>query len=80
MPKPRLKPKYQQLETEILDTMEKGLKEWRPDLHYPESRSDMQGCIRPVLRMFEIKRRPIALDRSAIVHPDEACNNEGCCR
>jgi hypothetical protein len=47
------------LENDVIDTMLAGLKEWRPDLSYPESHSDMQGCVRALLRMYELKRRPL---------------------
>jgi hypothetical protein len=47
-------------EFQLLETMLAGLKGHRPDLQYPESHSDMQACIRAVLTMFEIKRRPLA--------------------
>ena len=59
MAKPSLKPEYQQLESAIIDTFIAGHKEWRPDLSYPESYSDMQGGVRALLRRFEIKQRPI---------------------
>ena len=61
MPKPRLKPPLDTLESQVIETLLAGLKEWRPDLNYPESHSDMQGCVRALLRMFEVKRRPIGL-------------------
>ena len=51
-----------------------GLKEWRPDLEYPESFSDMQGCARAVLRMFEIKRRAIA---APLFMPCDVCRGLG---
>jgi hypothetical protein len=48
------------LEHEIIETFLAGHKEWRPDLHYPESHSDMQGGVRALLRMYKIERRAIA--------------------
>lgn len=63
MPKPPLRSDFAQLSGDIIDTLIAGLHEWRPDLGYPESHSDMQGCVRALLRMYEVKRRPIALDR-----------------
>jgi len=51
-----------QLESNIIETLLAGHKEWRPDLAYPESHSDMQGAVRGLLRMFEVKRRPIAVE------------------
>lgn len=78
MPKPRLRPEYSALEGEIIETFLAGHHEWRPDLAYPESHSDMQGGARALLRMFEIKRRPVALDRGEIVHPKERCQGPCC--
>lgn len=60
MPKQDMVKQDEILEREIIETMLAGLEEYRPDLKYPESHSDMQGCVRGLLRMFEIKRRPIA--------------------
>jgi len=62
MAKPSLKEPFRTLENEIIDTLIAGHKEWRPDLSYPESYSDMQAAVRGLLRMFDVKRRPIALD------------------
>ena len=62
MPKPTLKEPLFTLESQVIETMLAGLKVWRPDLSYPESFSDMQGCVRALLIMYEIKRRPIAVD------------------
>jgi hypothetical protein len=61
MAKSRLKAPMDQLESDIIETLIAGHKEWRPDLPYPESHSDMQGAVRGLLRMFEVKRRPIAI-------------------
>ena len=58
MPKPFLMPEAEQLERDIVETMTAGLHQWRPDLNYPESYSDWQGCIRALLTMYEVKRRP----------------------
>lgn len=57
MPKQRLKD--HQLENDIIETLIAGHKEWRPDLEYPESYSDMQGAVRGLLQMYEVKRRPL---------------------
>lgn len=59
MAKRRLNPPLDQLEDDIIATLIAGHKEWRPDLNYPESHSDMQGAVRGLLRMFEVKRRPL---------------------
>ena len=61
MPKPRLQAELSTLEGDIVETLLAGLKQWRRDLSYPESHSDMQGCVRALLMMYEVKRRPIAL-------------------
>lgn len=74
MAKPRLREPYDSLESELIETLLAGLKEWRPDLSYPESHSDMQACARAALRMFEIKRRPIAV--TLPIHCD-ICNDTG---
>lgn len=75
MPKPRLHPKFAQLEGDIIETMIAGLKQWRPDLDYPESHSDMSGCVRALIKMFDVKRRPIAL--SELPEHCDLCNNAG---
>ena len=59
MPKPPLMPDQSILERDVIETLLAGLKQWRPDLNYPESHSDMQGCVRALLTMFEVKRRPL---------------------
>lgn len=61
MPKMPLRENDAQLESEIIQTLLAGLKDYRPDLHYPESHSDMQACVRGLLCMYEIKRRPLAV-------------------
>lgn len=60
MPKARLIEKLEQLESDIMSTMLAGLKEWRPDLIYPQSHSDMQACIRPLLQLYNIERRDLS--------------------
>lgn len=60
MPKPPLRSDFQLLETEIVETLIASHKQWRPDLPYPQSHSDMQGAVRGLLRMFDVKRLPIA--------------------
>ena len=61
MAKSRLYPPYDQLESDIIDTLLAGHQEYRPDLGYPQSHSDMQAAVRGLLRMYEIKRRPMAV-------------------
>lgn len=51
-----------QLENDMIETMKAGLHEWRSDLSWPESYSDMQACVRGVLRMFNVERRPLPVD------------------
>ena|SRR5436309_2895773 len=75
MPKPRLKPEYESLERDIIETMLAGLKQWRPDLKYPESHSDMQGCVMALLRMYEVKRRPIALNEKDLLFEYLRCKH-----
>ncbi len=62
MPKPILQEPYNTLAYELVETMLAGHHEWRYDLTYPESHSDLMGCALGVLKMFEVKRRPLALD------------------
>jgi len=59
MPKPQLFAEDHLLEGQIIETLLAGLKEWRSDLAYPESHSDMQACVRGLLKMFDVKRKPI---------------------
>lgn len=58
MPKPPLLPKLEVYESQIIDTLLAGLKHWRPDLGYPQSHSDMQACVRALLVMYEVTRKP----------------------
>lgn len=62
MPKPGLSPPFDLLEEQVIGTLLAGLKEWRSDLDYPESYSDMQACARALFRMFDVQRRPIAIE------------------
>lgn len=62
MPKPTLTPEYEKLCYDVIDTFLAGHKQWRPDLPYPESHSDMVAGAHALIRMFEIKRRPVAMD------------------
>jgi hypothetical protein len=72
MAKSSMKPEFDQLERAILETFLAGHKEARPDLSYPQSHSDMQSGIRALLVMFDIKRRPIALDWKDLYPPSPA--------
>ena len=59
MSKRQLTEPYNTLEAQIIETLIAGHKEWRPDLSYPESHSDMQAAVRGLLQMFEVKRRAL---------------------
>lgn len=59
MAKRSLKPELAILEADIIETLIAGHKQWRPDLDYPESHSDMQGAVRGLLQMFDVKRRAL---------------------
>lgn len=76
MPKPSLKPEYKALELAIIETFLAGHHEWRPDLAYPESYSDMQGGVRALLRRFNIIQRPIDLSIDHFIS-DEDKNFKG---
>ena len=51
-----------------------GHHQYRPDLSYPESHSDMSAAVRALLRMYEVKRRPIALDTQDMLQPEPTCD------
>lgn len=59
MPKAPLIPEESILEHQLIETMLASFREWRPDLSYPESHSDMEACARGIMRMFETKRLPL---------------------
>jgi hypothetical protein len=67
-------PKESQLESDIIETMLAGLKQWRPDLSYPESASDMQGCVRALMIMYDVKRRPLP---QPLASPCSFCEGTG---
>jgi len=73
MPKPDLREPYASLESDLFATMQAGLHEWRKDLGYPESFSDFQACFRALFRMYEVKRRPLAVRIEDIEAPPEVC-------
>lgn len=75
MPKPDLKPKYNQLQFDIIKTMLAGLNEWRSDLQFPESGSDMQACVHALLREYKIERRPIGLEYKDIIKDNDLATN-----
>lgn len=69
MPKPPLREPFRSLEHEIIA----GHSEWRPDLAFPESYSDMQGAVRALLRKYEVKLWLVPLDRAQIEQPHKLC-------
>lgn len=75
MPKPPLAEPMATLEGQIVDTLLEGLRGWRPDLSYPESHSDMEACVRNLMRMFKVERslKPIPLR-----YPCDDCDATGC--
>lgn len=60
------------LELDIIETLLAGHREWRPDLAYPESHSDMQAAVRALLQMFDVTRRN--LPRQLEYACDTCCN------
>lgn len=81
MPKPSLKEPYASLENDIIETLLAGHHEWRSDLKYPESHSDMQGAVRGLLRMFEVKRRPLAMPvKEMLSEHDQGCKCGNCAK
>lgn len=62
MAKPHLKPEFAELEAEMIRTFLAGHKQWRPDLAYPESHSDMAAGVRALIKRFEIVPRAVPLD------------------
>jgi hypothetical protein len=62
VPKPKLKEPFHTLEGQIIETLLAGHHQYQPDLSYPESHSDMEGAVRGLLKMFDVKRLPIARD------------------
>lgn len=54
MPKPELPEPLFTLEREIIKALMAGHHQWRPDLRYPESYSDMQGAVRGLLKGFAV--------------------------
>lgn len=55
---------YQTLLHQIIETMLAG-----NGGKYPESHSDMNYCVRGLLKMYDVKRRPLAID---LPYADEA--------
>ena len=57
------------LRSDIIDTMLAGMNIHRPDLTYPASHSDMNVCVSALLRMYEVKRRPLIADKVLLSFP-----------
>jgi hypothetical protein len=74
MPKRSLQVPLAALEADIIETLVAGHLEWRPDLDYPQSHSDMQAAVRWLLRMYEVKRRPVAIE---LLFDCDACRGKG---
>ncbi len=60
MAKYQLAAPFDELERDIIETLIAGHREYRPDLSYPESHSDMQAAVRGLLRMYDVRRLPLA--------------------
>jgi hypothetical protein len=73
MAKPFLREPFATVASDLMETMIAGLHEWRPDLSYPQSHSDLRGCIDAVLRKYEVKLRAVPLDRKEIWELPEMC-------
>lgn len=67
MAKPSLKPPFAELESEMIRTFLAGHQQWRPDLGYPESHSDMQAGMRALLKRYEITARAVPLDWAEMI-------------
>lgn len=59
MSKPQLFGDQNILERQIIETMVAGLQQWRPDLTYPASHSDLMACARGIMQMFDLERLPL---------------------
>jgi hypothetical protein len=81
-PPPQPRPSDLRTAPHLLAAMRLGLNEWRPDLNYPESHSDMLGCVFAVLAGFDVQPRAVpfrledmawpALDADAVDTADHA--------
>lgn len=60
MPPRQLKKELEITESHIIETLFQDSFNGEPS--YPKSFSDAQYCVRKLLRMFHVKRRPIAID------------------
>jgi hypothetical protein len=62
MPKPKLREPYYTLENEIIRALLAGYWEYRQTPVFPDSGSDMQAAARGLLRVFEVRRRPLVIE------------------
>ena len=78
MPKPQMRTRDDNdLVSGIMKALLDGHHAWRPDLHYPESSSDLQGAVYGLLVRFDVKRRPI--DRPLDLECSSEAGHERCC-
>lgn len=61
---------------ELARTMEGELRD--DAKKYPTTHHEMRACIESVLRKFDVRLRPVPLDRSEIEEPPDAC--PVCCK
>jgi hypothetical protein len=79
MAKPALREPFHTIMENIAQAMVDGLHNWRPDLSYPESYSDMQGCILELMSRFELLPRRVPLKLADMVADGVAAPRCGCC-
>lgn len=68
MPPPPIKPKF--MVGDIIETLLAGHHQVRSDLRYPESHSDMTWAVMNLLRKYEVKLRPVPLDRADLIEKE----------
>lgn len=44
-------------EAGLLKAVQAGLVKWRPDLRMPESTSDLEACVREIMRRYDVVKR-----------------------
>jgi hypothetical protein len=74
MPKAQLVADDAALERDLIETLLAGHHQWRRDLAYPESHSDMQAAVRAALVKYEIKLRPVPRPLRYVCEP---CRGHG---
>lgn len=70
MAKPALRAPFAELEAEIIRTFLAGHHQWRPDLRYPESHSDMAAGVRALLKRYDIQPHAVPLDWRELEEPN----------